>query len=925
MKMIDKIIKMLAVVMLLQLAVTANATTKEQYLQNAKKYYRDGKYRETTIELKNAIKEDSEYVDARLLLGEVNLVTGQPLAAEKEYLQAKKAGARAALWVIPLGDVYLKMGRYDEIMQQLKLGADSSPQELSSLSVLRGMALSNLKKDGKAKEEFNRALQLNSVNAKAYLGLASIAMNSGDLQEAESLITKAVEVEPKLLDVNLAMTGIKLKQGDVKGAISAIEKARDISPTNVRVLLASAEIYLSSGNIDKAEEDVDKALEKFPSLPIANHIKSMVLFAKNDYEASKNSANKVLRVSKDNLAAIKILGAIAIINKEYFSAQEHLQKAHRLSPKDTRVLKGLAEAQYKSGNFIKAKISLKKVLKITPDDAAALSMLGSVYLKLGETDKGKKYLEKAVEIDPTVAAHKTNLALANIITGDNKGAIATLEQIGENDISVKSDALLAISLAKDKEFSRAFEIANKLIEREPQNSGGYTLRGEINLMAKNNEAAATDFVKAIELNPENIKAMLDLARVNAILGKHDVAEAQFKEVLQKKKNDLQAMLGLVGVAQLNKDPEQLQKWLEKINELYPTHIVSATMLTNIYAQKKDYLKSIAISRKLYKEYPKNIDVIILYANQLLLKKEYKRAADYYSIARDINPQEGKIYFMLARAHSAAGNNKKALYILDEGIANDPENMDLYRGMVSLLQVEKQTDKALRMAEKIIKKWPDEPFGYDFSADIYAKKKNHKKAQELYKKTIAKLDNPETRIKLSRILSLEGDDKASVEVLREWYVKNDKSAKLNAVLAMSLQKQGIKDEAISIYENMVKQQPKNIVALNNLSWLYMEKGNMDEALNNAKSAFEINPELAAVLDTYGWILVKIGKIDQGYELIQKAISKAPHDRDIRYHIAEVLSQKGDKQSAIIEVKQALDGKEKFQSRAEAQELLKQLQE
>ncbi len=924
MKMIRKIIKMLAVVMLLQLAVSANATTKEQYLQNAKKYYRDGKYRETTIELKNAIKEDPEYVDARLLLGEVNLVTGQPLAAEKEYLQAKKAGARAALWVIPLGDVYLKMGRYDEIMQQLKLGADSSPEELSSLSVLRGMALSSLNKNEKAKEEFNRALQLNSVNAKAYLGLASIAMNSGDLKEAESLIIKAVDVEPKLLDVHLAMTGIKLKQGDIKGAISSIEKARGISSINVRVLLASAEIYLSSGNIDKAEEDVDKALEKYPSLPIANHIKSMVLFAKRDFEASKNSANKVLRVSKDNLAAIKILGAIAIINKEYFSAQEHLQKAHSLAPKDTRVMKGLAEAQYKSGDFIKAKLSLKKVLDITPDDAAAISMLGSVYLKLGETEKGKKYMEKAVEMDPTAASHKTNLALANIIIGDNKSAIAALEQISADETSVKSDALLAITLAKDKEFGRAFEIANKLIDREPQSSGGYTLRGEINLMAKNNEAAAADFAKAVEINPENLKAILNLARTNAILGKHDLAEKLFKDVLQKKKDDLQAMFGLVGVAQLNKDSDELQKWLEKINELYPTHIASASMLTNMYAQKKDFLKSIAVSRKLYKEYPRNIDVLVMFANQLLLKGEYKRAADYYENGVKLDPENGKLYFLLARAVSGAGDNSKALTILDKGLENDSGNMDLYKGKARLLQVEKQHDKALKLAKQIIKKWPDDAFGYDFAADIYAEKKDLKRSIEFYEKTIEKLDNPETRIKLHRVLSLSGDNKASVDILREWYIKNNMDMKLNAVLALTLQKQGNGGEAIGVYETMIRQQPQNIVALNNLSWLYMEKGDLKKAEENAKSAYEVNPELAAVLDTYGWILVKIGKLEEGDKLIQDAIRIAPQDRDIRYHVAAVLAQKGDNESAIIEVKQALDGKEEFQSKAEAQKLLEQLQ-
>ncbi len=908
----------------MQVAVSANAASKEQYLQNAKKYFRDNKYRETIIELKNAIKQDPEYIEARIFLGKVNQATGQPLAAEKEFLRAKKAGAKASQWVLPLGEAYIDMGRFDEILTQLKLGTDATPAELSKLSVLRGMAYAGLKKPEKALEEFVRAEQLDAKNAKAYLGQANIAAAKNELDKAEQLIEKAIAADSKLVDARIAMTTVKLKKKDVEAASVSIEKARELSPYNLRVLLAAADIYLLKGDFDKAQEDVDQVLKSHPSLPVANHVKAMVSYSQRDYEKAKIHADKVLRVSKNYLPAIRLLGAIALNKGELNQAQEMLTKAHSLEPKDIKILKALAETQYQAKEYVKARISLKKILDLAPKEAAALSMLGSVYLKLGETDKGKKYMEEAVKIDPDAAALKTNLALANIALGDTKGAIKALEEIGDGKESNKSDALLAMAYARDKEFERAFKIADRLVESGSNQSGAYNLRGEINIMAKNNEAAFTDFTKALELNSENLKALLNLARTNIIFGKYDLAKQQFQQVLDKRKNNLEAMLGMVKIARLNKDNLKIQTWLESINEVHPTHIASAGLLVTLYNGQKEQVKALAVARKLYQLYPKNADVIALYAEQLLKNGESKQAATYFKDAIAIAKDNAKLYIRLARAYAAYGANDKALKVINDGIKRLPKEIALYKAKVRVLMLIKKNDQALELAEELIKKWPQDPFGYDFAGDLYSEQSKYKKAEQLYRKTIALFDNPQTRIKLHKLFVLDGNNEEAINILREWYKKDTKSQQLNAVLALNLQQLGKSEEAIQVYEIMVANEPNNLVALNNLAWLYMEKGILDKAQQVGSRAYQVNPEMVAVLDTYGWILVKSGKIVEGEKLLQQAISKAPQDRDIRYHVAATLAQKGDTKGAIIELKQALSGGADFLSKKEAESLLKKLQ-
>lgn len=928
--MFKKIIMVLIASVAMQVAVNANAASKQEYLQSAKKYFGENKYREAIIELKNAIKEDPNYIEARIFLGNVNQATGQPLAAEKEYLKAKEAGAKAAQWMLPMGDVYIGLGRYDEVLSELKLGTDASPAELSQLSVLRGMAYAGLKQDDKADGEFERAVQLDDKNPKAYLGQASLLNKAGeqlsseDLEKVEKLVAQAIEVAPKLVDAHMAMTSVKLRKKEVDAAIESIEKARELSPYNTRVLLAAADIYILKDNLDKAQEDVDVVLKAHPSLPVANYVKAMVSYAQRDYESAKNHADKVLRVSKNYLPAIRLLGAIALNREEYNLAQELLEKAHTLEPKDIKILRALADSQFRAKEYAKAKLSLKKILEVAPKDAEAMSMLGSAYLKLGDTEKGKQYMEQAIKIDPKATSLKTNLAMANIALGDAKGAIAALENIKAGKESAKSDALLAMAYARDKEFDKAFAIANRMIGDGISLSGAYNLRGELNLMAKNNEAALADFTKAIEINADNEKAKLNQARTNVILGKYDMAQQQFQKLLQKDKNDLQALVGLVEIARLNKDIVQLQTLLEKIHEVHPSYIPTAGLLVSFYRSKKESLKAIAVARKLYQLYPKNVEVIALYADQLMQNGENKQAARYFEDALRIKNDEAKLYIRLVRAYIADKAISKAFKTIEIGLKQLPDNIDLLKTKARVYKKDKQNDKALELCEQLMKKWPEDPFAYDLAGDIYATGGKSIKAEQLYRKTIELQDNPQTRIKLHKVLTSVDRNDEALNLLREWYKKDTKAHKLNAVLALNLQQAGNKDEAIQVYEVMVGNRANDLVALNNLAWLYMEKGVMDKAQQYGLQAYQINSDMTAILDTYGWILVKSGKIDEGAKLLQQAISKAPQDRDIRYHVAATLAEKGDKKSALVEVKQALSGGADFMSRKEAEELLKHLQ-
>ena len=96
------------------------------------------------------------------------------------------------------------------------------------------------------------------------------------------------------------------------------------------------------------------------------------------------------------------------------------------------------------------------------------------------------------------------------------------------------------------------------------------------------------------------------------------------------------------------------------------------------------------------------------------------------------------------------------------------------------------------------------------------------------------------------------------------------------------------KAIVEYEQLVTSQSKNIVVLNNLAWLTMDKGQLDKALKYSEMAYAIAPKHPSIVDTYGMALFKSGKKAEAWKHLSEAFKLSNgQDISIAMNYAEVL--------------------------------------
>jgi len=158
-----RIITSCALLLLFSACEFGSGTTPETHIENAKKFLAENKPNASIIELKNALKKESNLPEARWLLGKNYLRLRDGFAAFKELNDAQTLGYSDPLMEANLLRALLYQGKYQDIVDK----TEAVTVDSNDILVVRGNALLGLKQFVDARSNFNKALAINpeSVNA----------------------------------------------------------------------------------------------------------------------------------------------------------------------------------------------------------------------------------------------------------------------------------------------------------------------------------------------------------------------------------------------------------------------------------------------------------------------------------------------------------------------------------------------------------------------------------------------------------------------------------------------------------------------------------------------------------------------------------------------------------------------------------------
>jgi Tfp pilus assembly protein PilF len=144
-----------------------------------------------------------------------------------------------------------------------------------------------------------------------------------------------------------------------------------------------------------------------------------------------------------------------------------------------------------------------------------------------------------------------------------------------------------------------------------------------------------------------------------------------------------------------------------------------------------------------------------------------------------------------------------------------------------------------------------------------------------------------------------------------------------MIAMLLEAQQRRADAIRAYEAVLAEHPAAGVAANNLAWLYAEDDRLDEALQLALVAKQELGRAPNARDTLGWIYVRKKQPLDAIPLLVQCTEAQPDNPTYAYHLAVAYSDAGHTAKAREVLAAALAASRPFAARDQAVQLLERI--
>lgn len=869
----------------LALAVTAcsEQVSVESHLKNAKNYLNENQVNESIIELKNAIRSDSQNAEARFLLGQVYLTLGDGPAAVKELERAKMFNY-AANKVLPLlARAYILT---DSDLDVLELSGEASKlanDEHSRYLAYQTLAALRSEKPEQAKESVALAQSLGQKNLYSMLAAAYLALSENNFDEVNTLISRILVIDAKQVDALMLQGQVSMVTKSYQQAATSFQQYLTLQPRSGIVQILLADSLLKSGQDKEAEKYADIILAKVPNQPFAHYIKAMVAFNAKDFNKASEHAETALSANFNQLNLKLVAGASAFYIKNWQQSHRHLSSVVKYLPKDHQARRMLAVTQLELGLVDEISATIGDFGVSQEGDAQFLSALSYKLLALGATDEAKKILAQTEGVTTKSASDNARQGILKLMMNDPSGVEDLQEAIALDPEFIEAELALAYAALQNNDIEQAADIAAKWQEKYPDKASGYSLLASIAIKEQKYTEAEAALEQSLVLEPDNLFALMEQLRL---------ARQQNNESLSKQRAD-----HLITVAPSN------NKVLRYYFGVYQNDMALARLQKAYQTDKADINKAVLVAEAMisltqYKEAQALLDNVVQSPN---LPKRYwqlmiynlKKQEDVRNIQSVLekwlkaSPYHLDPVILLADLHATTGDNERALTVVKRGLEYHQDNIMLQLVKMQLLLNSKKIAESKVLSETLATENINEALKAGFLGRILLLEEQFTSAIPKLTQLYQAYPSSQNASYLAAAYLGNKNEAEAINVLENYLLIDPDENRIKTMLA-GIYLKGDTNKAITVYADVVSKQPKNFIAHNNLAWLYLKQNKIDKALTHAKEAFSLAPQIPNIADTYGQVLLQSGDNKEALKYASKAFDLTEgKDSDIALNYVEVL--------------------------------------
>lgn len=863
------------ILMLFLQSCSENASTKDnhqRHLRAAEAFYHQGQMRAAVVEANNAIDQNADDGKAHLLLAKIyNDIGSYQEASEFIEIHLKQFPDL----IHELIRSYYYRNKLVSIASLAKSAKIDSLDNATQIKTQKYLALSFLQlgETDQYLKSLNKIRELNSAANEVEFIEAYALTLANDLENAEAKL-KHLLVEDLDFDAVILLSLLYIDENRLQEAEALLTKlllklpATDVvTAERLRILTLMVDVLIGQGRTSEALVYQRLVASANPDAFFARQEiqQASELYAQNRYSDAKQLLEKLAIKFPANS---KIQSMLAMVNFRLGDDRALLDLfGGGFDPESavSSIIQAAAIAKFRAQESDEAIELLQQAVTAKPNNVYLLSSLGMALLSENPLNpKGADKLKQSLALEANQPRARLSLAHHYQAVGDSEAA---QQQLASAYLQAPSDAYVAQQYFEYQFKNNKNDLFNSLTQRV--NEQGHTSLEAFFLAWYQHrdgqlEQAEQNYRRGLEKSSGTLKTLFMAGAARLAIERNDeqAAMSLFEQLIKLDVTSVAPYVEWFKLIAKNEEWTRAKAFIAEIKlsgDVWVHHLIAAEIALadkDIQSALAAVENALALNPNAVMVQRKAFSIYTLLAEIAELNQDYSTARKRYLQAINIFPKNLDVLIRLVNLELKAGELGEAQTIVNQYIDDDERFAKHYLN-ARIYFNQGNTDEGLK---ELRLSWSERPT--DLVGDaIY-----------LY-------------------FDSRNQHQLANQFLVEWLDAIPTSVRAHLYKAALAERQKNPAYAVVIYEDVLKLDPLNIIAANNLATLYLSK-NPEMALSYAKKAVELAPNSAAVVDTLGMAYLKLGQIDKAIEFFKQALAAEPNNTAFKAHLdsaTKVLEQ------------------------------------
>ncbi len=458
--------------------------------------------------LRKAVAAEPKAAGPHVILGRFYVSQRRTADGEAEFQRALELDPRSGAALMDLAVLENALGR--------KKDAEADFKRLAALGdkTYKPVYALFLFEEGRRDEavrEFERLAKEDPQDRLARTRLVAAYRAANRTPEAEKILDKALQKNPKDLDALLQRGEISLANGKYGPAEADLNEVLHLQPNSAETHYLLGKLHQARGATLSYRQDLSKALQLNPYLLSVRLELAGVLSDAKEGQAALDLLSEAPESQKQLTAfvvqrnwAMWALGDLAGMRKGIDQGLAGGRSS------DLLLQDGLWKLR--TGNPSGARAALEQALHINPTDVRALAALNQTYAAQKQSGVALQKVKELASREPKSAPVQEYLGVLLMANGDKKQARAAFEAAKAADPKfIRADLSLVQSDIVDGKWDDAQKKLQEVLASDPGNTTARLWLGNIEVTKGNNKNALEQYRQVVASDPSNTEALNNFA------------------------------------------------------------------------------------------------------------------------------------------------------------------------------------------------------------------------------------------------------------------------------------------------------------------------------------------------------------------------------------------------------------------------------